>query len=302
MKLVDVQTFVRVAEHGTIAGAARQLGIPKSTISRRISRLEEDLGMPLLHRSPRSVTVTELGRLVQQRSTGALRELEGLERSIVDEATTPTGTLRITAPYAEGTLPQFASLCAAFRKRWPGVNLSIDLNDRVVDLVEEGYDFGLRPHDSFVRRPDPRLMMQPLWSHRMGLFASPAYLEANGFPRSPDEIRNHAFVGHRLSLSAAALFAKRYDGWAALVGMEASVLASDFIIVTNLIAQGLGIGVAPSVIAATHLASGTLVQVLPALDFGTHLFVLTWPKALQLSGRIRTFVELAAGHCQTKLL
>jgi DNA-binding transcriptional LysR family regulator len=138
-------------------------------------------------------------------------------------------------------------------------------------------------------------MMQPLWSHRMGLFASPAYLEANGFPRSPDEIRNHAFVGHRLSLSAAALFAKRYDGWAALVGMEASVLASDFIIVTNLIAQGLGIGVAPSVIAATHLASGTLVQVLPALDFGTHLFVLTWPKALQLSGRIRTFVELAAG-------
>ena len=104
-----------------------------------------------------------------------------------------------------------------------------------------------------------------------------------------------AFVGHRLSLSAAALFAKRYDGWAALVGIEASVLASDFIIVTNLVAQGLGIGVAPSVIAASHLASGALVPVLPALDFGTHLFVLTWPKALELSGRIRTFVELAAG-------
>jgi len=294
LKLVDVQTFVRVAEHGTIAGAARELKVPKSTISRRISRLEEALGISLLHRTARSVTVTEVGRLLQRRSVGAVRELEGLQRSIIDEVMKPTGTLKVSAPYGEATHPLLASLCATYRERWPSVRISIELSNRIVDLVEEGFDFAVRGHETMLRYPDPRLMTQPLWTHRMGLFASPTYLKANGTPESPDEIRSHAFVGHRMLLSAAARAAEHYSGWAAIVGIQASLLANDFVIVANLIAHGQGIGVAPSVIASPHIASGTLVPVLPDLDFGSHLSVLAWPKSLQLSGRIRTFVELAA--------
>ncbi len=160
--LNDLATFVRVAELGTISAAARAEGVPKSTISRRVARLEDDLGVELLRRSARSFTLTNEGQSLRARAVGAVRELESAANALVDLPSEPTGRLVITVPADLATAPVVIDLFVEYRERYPAVQLEVQMMDRFVDLVTEEIDVALRVHPSAIVPGDDALIARSL--------------------------------------------------------------------------------------------------------------------------------------------
>lgn len=182
MNLVDLDTFVRVAETGSMTAAAGQLGVPKSTVSRRVGRLEDALGLELLVRGARKVALTDHGRALADRSRDALRDIADVERSLTETATEPSGTLRVTAPIDIGRSRAGTDLFASFRARYPSVSLHVELTNRVVDLHEEGFDAALRPR-ALLSDSESLLGRRILRAPGGGLYATSRYLAAHGTPR-----------------------------------------------------------------------------------------------------------------------
>ncbi|HVI01714.1 MAG TPA: LysR family transcriptional regulator, partial [Enhygromyxa sp.] len=147
MDLNDLASFVRVVELGTISAAAAAEGVPKSTISRRIARLEDELGVELLRRSARSFGLTEDGRMLHARSAAALQELADVERQLTQTDDIPRGRLVLTAPRDIAGSVAFAKLLAEYRSTYPDVRVEVRLERRYVDLIGEGVDVALRAHN-----------------------------------------------------------------------------------------------------------------------------------------------------------
>jgi DNA-binding transcriptional LysR family regulator len=291
MALVDVETFVRVAETGSVTRAAADLGVPKSTVSRRVRRLEDDLGVELLARKARSFTLTPTGLLLVTRAAGALAELAAAERAVRDSEGSPSGRLRITAPADIGNWTRFDDLLAEYRARWPAVELELELTPRRVDLVEEGFDLAFRAH----AEPLPSsgdLVARRLLTMTSCIVAAPAYLERHGTPRRPEQL-----VGHDCLTFAAPGFA---SSWKLTRGREnprtfpirAVVRANEPSSVIRLAERGVGIAVAPD--AVLRRASGRLVRVLPQWSATGARLSLVWPLSRHMAPRVRAFVDLTA--------
>ena len=174
MDLNDLASFVRVVELGTISAAATAQGVPKSTITRRVARLESELGVELLRRSARSFTVTEDGRLLHRRSAAAVRELMDAEQALAAASETPNGRLVITAPDF-GRSEAFAELIVEYRARCPDVTVEVRLENRVVDLIHEGVDVGIRTHRHDIPGTG-QLMTRTFDMPAARLYASPDYV------------------------------------------------------------------------------------------------------------------------------
>ncbi len=194
MGLEDIGTFVEVAERGSLSAAARELGVPKSTVSRRIARLERELGQELIRRSSRAFRLTEAGDALYRRSAPAIRDLAEATRAVSDAGSEPRGDLRVTAPIDLGTATRFVEFLIAFHDARPQVRLSIDLTDRYVDLAAEGYDLAFRVH-SHALEDRATLKMRRIGPFTVGLYASPRYLDRAGRPAHPSELVDHATVG-----------------------------------------------------------------------------------------------------------
>ncbi|MEE8157649.1 MAG: LysR family transcriptional regulator [Gammaproteobacteria bacterium] len=181
-----LREFVAVVEQGGFTAAADALDVSASFVSRRVKRLEQQLGTRLLHRTTRTVRLTEMGRIYYERSREILDRLEALESDMADLQQRPKGLVRMTAPglYAERYV---APAVAAFTVKYPEVSIELDTRMRVVDIVAEGYDLAIR----MSALADSNLVARKLVPRRVMVCASPAYLAGNGRPKDPDDLRSH---------------------------------------------------------------------------------------------------------------
>lgn len=185
-RLEDLQAFARVVDARSFSGAAKLLGTTKSAVSKQVARLEQQLGTRLLHRTTRSISATAEGRGVYERAQRLLEEAQALDAELAGQREQPRGVLRLSTSTAFGNL-QFTALMADFCARYPQLQVVLGLNDRYVDLAEEGFDVVLR----LTGRPSPGLVARKLADVRFVLCASPAYLATHGTPSSVAELAGH---------------------------------------------------------------------------------------------------------------
>ena len=188
--LNGIAFFVQAAEARSFSGAGRSLGVSSSAVGKSISRLEERLGVRLFHRSTRSITLTAEGTLFLERCRRILSEVEAAELELSETQQMPSGRLRISLPLVG---PLVMPALTAFMLRYPAVALDVDFSDRMVDVIEEGFDVVMRTGEP----TDSRLMSRPLGSYRLQLVASPDYLKRPGVPELPAELSHHACLHHR---------------------------------------------------------------------------------------------------------
>ncbi len=296
MNLTDLETFVRVAEHGSFTSAAEELSVPKSTVSRRVARLEDDLGIELLQRSARSMSLTDHGRRLHERCAPALREIAEAEASVLDVASQPRGQLRLTAPPDLGGTRFFAGLLTSFRQQYPQITLRVELLPRLVDLIEEGFDVALRAHTQALPE-STTMMVRRLGSFQAGLYAAPSYLEQQGRPQAPDELERHACVTHTApGLAQTWTLQPLGEGRTVAVDVNPVLVANDFGLLLSALVDGVGVGLAPTFLASPHVASGELERVLPEICAASSSLSLSWPRARYLAPRVRAFVDHVVGH------
>jgi len=286
VNLNDLATFVLVVEAGTFSGAAERLGVPKSTISRRVARLEEELGLALLKRATRSFDISDDGRALYERCAPALRDIADVERDIADSEGTPRGRIRLSTSIDFGTTTYLAELLSDYAARFPEVGVDLQLTNRVVDLLEENIDLSFRTHS----RPLPSrddLVARKLGQVDIGVYASPTYLAQAGWPRHIDELAGHRTLSHGKAYLA---------GWAT----EPQLTADDYRPVAAMMAAGAGVGLLPDFVAGPFLAQERLVRVLPTWKVPPATLSLVWLRSRHLAPRVRAFIDLAARRARER--
>ena len=189
MDLNLVTAFVRVVEQQSFTSAAKALGLPKSSVSRRVTELEEELGVQLLHRTTRKLALTEAGRSYFEQAERALTELQAAAESATGMDTEARGIVRVTAPVDIGVMG-LADIVTEFVRAYPDIHVELSLSSKVVDLVAEGFDIGIRAGKS----RDASLVSRRVGNSALGLYASPEYLSARGKPQTLAELPDHDCV------------------------------------------------------------------------------------------------------------
>jgi DNA-binding transcriptional LysR family regulator len=278
--LNDVVAFVRVVEAGSFTGAAAQLGLPKSAVSRRVARLEEALGVRLLQRTTRSLHLTDAGVAYHARAAGALSTLSEA-RDVATEATgEPRGTVRLTAPVDMGG-GVVAEVLTKFAREFPRVCVDVELTARLVDLVAEGFDLAIRAG----QLRDSSLVARRLAEAQMVLVASPEYLKRRGTPRTPADLAKHECILWRSRQGEAKWSLEGPRGTETVV-VRGSLAGDDFTFVRAVAAQGGGVGLVPVPGTAPDFEAGRLVPVLTDYHGPSSPVHLVYPSARFLPQRV----------------
>lgn len=280
--------FVQAADANGFTEAGRKLGVSPSAVSKAVQRLEERLGARLFHRSTRSITLTPEGAVFLERCRRILCEVEAAEAELTQTQSEPQGKLRISLP-SIGVLSM--SRFAAFKRLHPRIELEMDFSDRLVDVIEEGFDAVIRTGE----QTDSRLMARGIGSYRKAIVGSPAYFERAGLPARPEDLVDHACLIYRYpSTGKLDRWPLRRDGQAVEVALPTSMVMNTLEPQICLAEQGLGLACVPDMAVRKQLEEGTLVSVLDDhMQTRTTLRVL-WPSSRHLSSKVRVFVDFAA--------
>lgn len=279
-----MRIFVTTVEKGSFTGASDMLGLSKQFVSRRVMALEGRLGVRLLNRTTRRLNVTDAGREFHARAVRILEAVEDAELAVSSQGDSPRGTLRLTAPMSFGTL-YLGSVLPAFLLRYPAVSVELDLNDRTVDLIREGYDMGIR----IGRLQDSTLIARALAPAQIVTCCSPAYLDGRGAPATPDDLAAHdcLLYGH----SRQVTWGFQEEGKPRSVAVSGCLLANNGEIVRDAALAGLGIAWLPTFIVGDALREGRLVTVLDAYAPPPSVVHAVYPQHRQASLAIRAFVD-----------
>jgi DNA-binding transcriptional LysR family regulator len=286
-----VRVFAEVVSAGGFTAAARALGLPKSSVSRRVAALEARLGARLLQRTTRRVSLTDVGEVYYARAARALAELRDAEAALSDLQDAPRGVLRLTAPNDFGQ-DLLSGLSKVYRQTHPQVSLVVELDNRRVDLVAEGFDLAIR---ASAQLDDSSLVARKLITAEMRLFASCAYLAQHGTPAEPEDLRDHAMLLFRAPRLRSKLGLHRGDQHSE-VEIEGFLSGSDFGFLRRAVLEGLGIAMLPTFACTGDVKEGTVRRVLPAHHAGTASLYAVYPSARYLAPKVRSFVEVAAAH------
>lgn len=284
--LVDVLAFVRVVETGSFAKAAERMGLSKPVLSRRVARLEQQLGARLLTRTARGAQPTDIGEAYYARASNILADLEAAEEVVAAAATQIAGPIRLTAPLSFGTA-HLAPALAEFVAEHPKVELDIELEDRAVDLAAGGYDLAVR----IGNLPDSALIARRIAPVRRHVFAAPAYLERSGRPERPGDLARHDILLYRNEQ-----WRFRTGGGWETVRIEPRMRANNGTALREAAVAGLGLCILPSFIAAPAIDSGALETVLaqfPLEELGLHCVM---PPGRAVTARVRALVDFLAGR------
>jgi DNA-binding transcriptional LysR family regulator len=291
-KLRALRTFVAIADAGSLTAAARVLGSSLPAVVRLLAALEGELGVRLFQRTTRRVTLTEAGRRYLERCRQLETLLEEAEAELRAEQTEPRGTLSVTAPVLFGTR-HVASGVTAFVQRHRQVRVELQLLDRVVNLVEEGVDVGVRIGEL----EDSSLIARPVSTLRRLAVAAPAYLKRNGTPQHPRELRAHDCI----TRSDAALgWSFLIDGKLSRVPVQGSLRVNQTAVAADACAAGLGIGSFLAYQVARELAAGELQILLSAFELPPRPIHIVYPEARLLPARTRAFVAFLLAHLQAQ--
>jgi DNA-binding transcriptional LysR family regulator len=289
MEITAIQAFVQVVRANGFSAAGRQLGVPRSTLSRQLQRLEAELGVRLVERTTRSFSLTEVGRAYFERCTRALDALESANEQAREAASRPRGLLRITAPI-DIARHLVAPMLSEFRHRYPDVELALETSQRRVDLIAEGYDLALRGGE---RLDDSRLVARKLLTHVFALFASPAYLEARGVPDAVAELSEHDLIGFAPQGHALPWKLAGPDGPVELTP-SSWLRANDMGFLQAAVEAGAGIGLVDVGIIADALRAGRVRRVLPAYSMHGGALYAIHPSARRVPLKLRVFLRMLA--------
>jgi len=285
--LNGITIFVAVVEAGSFTGGARKLNIPKGSISRKVSRLEEELGVRLLNRTTRSVTLTDAGRTYYEQCRKGLAEINYAEQLLEDTRKEPSGTLRISAPVDFGT-GRFGEIVDAFIRAYPKANIELVLADQFLDLVEHRIDLAIR----IGRLEDSSLIARKLGSARAILCASPAYLQKHNSPQALQDLRFHDCIVHG-RLAQTAIWQLKGPEGAESVRMKCRVSGCNMSHALDLVLAGHGIGLLPDAVAETEIRAGKLMRVLDQFASPEFGFFAVYPSNRQMSPAVRAFLDIA---------
>lgn len=286
--LNDVLAFTHVADMGSFTAAATRLGWPKSSVSHRVARLERTLGARLLERSTRRLRLTEVGARYHEHARRVLQELELASATVARFRAEPQGWLRISASVVLGQalLPP---LVAEFGARYPAVQLFVDLTNRRVDLLEEGFDLAIRAGVL----PDSSLVARTLGRAAARLYAAPAYLGRHGNPQAPDDLGSHALIDTAPAAPTDRWTLTHDDGRESTVQARFRLVGNDPALLCEVAARGEGIVSLPDFVAAPALTARRLVPVLAAWATRRVDVHAVFPSHKCLSPALRAFVDLA---------
>lgn len=293
--LEAVRVFIAVAERGNFRTAAAELGVPRSTVSRRIAALEERLGTRLLQRTTRKVALTDAGAEYLRRCQPALAALEDASKSLSERGSQPRGRLRVSTPNTFGEL-FLPAVVEQYLTKYPGTEVEMFLTDRHVDLVQEGFDLAFRAG----RLPDSSLMSREVGRLHTRCYASPGYLAQHGAPKRPRDLAaaqgQHRCVVYA-PLAPQGRWAFREGGRTVHVPItepgSARVISNSLPIVLDATFAGLGVARVPEVFALEAVQQGKLVEVLEAYAMAPSGMHVVWPSARHVPARVRVFLDLA---------
>jgi len=282
--------FVAVAEHGSFSEASRRLGVPLSTLSRRISELERALGTRLLERSSRHLRLTDLGHVYLDHCKRAIEAFDLGEQEIGERHSEVVGTLKLSGP------PNVAEvlilpLVLKFREAYPKARVRLFVTDRRVGLVEDGVDVAFRVGEL----EDSALVSRRLMTYRHVLVAAPAYLRRRSAPNSPADLADHEIVAFARWHEAPVWTLQGSDGQIS-IEPPAAIAANDYSTVVDAAYRGHGIAKLPSILCRHALDTGDLVEILPGWRFPQVDLSVVYPSRRQLPRLVRLFIDFAVAE------
>lgn len=277
-----IATFVRVVEAGSFTKAAKQLGLPVSSVSRAVAQLETELGVRLLHRTTRQLNLTDGGQHFFRRMQAVLGETEEATLEVTGFASDPRGLVRITAPHDLGGAQRFPDIVAKLVRRHPGLVIELKLSNRRVDLVADGIDLAIRA-GALV---DSSLVARKVANSELGIFGAPEYLARRGHPRRPADLVHHdclIYGGGRDGKLSWRLTGPRGEQTVAVSG---PITCDDMIFLRDAVLTGLGLALIPVEIVSAAVKAGRVVRVLPRYGYPSGGIFVVWPSQKLVPARV----------------
>ena len=285
----DLEAFIAVVESGSFTAAAERLDIAKSAVSRRVSALEERLGVQLLRRTTRRLNLTETGQSYYEHSARILADLDEAEAAVLQQHGELRGNLRVALPLSFGTR-HMSEPIAEFRRRHPRVTFDLDLNDRRIDLIAEGVDVAVR----IGRLADSTLIARRLFEARTVVCASPEYLERRGNPQTPDQLADHDCLLYSNLPDPTKWVCTDREGGRHSIDVPSTMIASSGDFLCAAASEGLGIVMQPTFIAGEAISRGELQSVLTDYQWPVTPAYAIYPPTRHLSYRVREFIDFLA--------
>jgi DNA-binding transcriptional LysR family regulator len=285
-----IPVFVAVVENGKFSAAAQSLGVSKSAVSKRINQLESHLGVRLLHRTTRKLSLTEAGARYYEHAAKALHAASKAEDAVTELQGEPQGKLKISSPMSFGRL-HVAPLIPRFLLRYPKLQIDLVMDDKNIDLVAAGVDIAIRAGDM----PNSTLIARKLAPLRQVLCASPSYIERYGMPITPSELCNHNCILFSYSGDANEWTLNK-DGQSEVVMVSGSYRVNNSEAILEALLDGIGIGRLPTFVAGPNLKTGNLVRVLDSYYIPSHTFYAVFPERQYMPAKVRAFLDFAVEY------
>jgi DNA-binding transcriptional LysR family regulator len=289
--LAEIAVFVRVVEAGSFTAAAERLKLSKSVVSRHVTRLEDRLGARLLNRTTRRLSLTDVGRVFYERSRRGLSEVEEARLEVARLEESPRGTLRVNVPMSFGIL-HVAPALPDFLEQYPQLAVTMELDDRKVDLVAEAFDVAIRISDL----PDSSLVARRLGPCRHVVCAAPEYLERRGRPRKPEDLRDHNVITYPYQESAKEWHFIGPDDAPVAVRVGGSLEVTNSLALRAALLGGAGVTRTPTFVVGADLAAGALVPLLTEYRTLEVSIYAVYPQRRHLSPKVRAFVDFIAAR------
>ncbi|HBK45300.1 MAG TPA: LysR family transcriptional regulator [Xanthomonadaceae bacterium] len=281
-----MRVFVAVAERNGFSAAADALGLSTAGVTRQVAALERRLGTRLLNRTTRRVSLTSAGATYYQRAVQLLAEFDDIEAAVGAQALQPSGLLRINAPVSFG-IARLGPLLAGFRRRHPQVTLDLSLSDRLVDMVEEGFDVAIR----ITREPSLALIARRLATVQVLACAAPEYLAQAGTPKLPADLAGHQCLAYSYWSGGDEWPLRHADGREERVRVGGGLRANNGDVLCAAARAGMGIVLQPDFLVADDLAAGRLVRVLPGYEVPPIGIFAVYTSRSHLAPKVRGFID-----------
>lgn len=285
-RIGDLSAFVSSVKHGSYTKAAKHLGLSRSAIGKSIVRLEQQMNVRLLNRTTRSLSLTDEGRILFDYCKQILEDLDEIDQVMATRRVHPTGTLKITAPHSLGH-QYILPVLHDFLKKWSDLNADISFTDRFVDVIEEGFDIGIRIGEP---KDDSRLLTRTIGWQRMQTCASPQYLQLHGCPQTPQDLFQFNTIFFNGSFNRKTWKFKTDQGPYIYEGPEKMKIDSSDAILASAI-SGFGIIQLPSYLTKKAVDRGDLVPILEEYAVSDEPIRIIYPSKKHLSPRIRMFID-----------
>lgn len=285
-RLTALTVFRHIAESGSFAEAGRRLGLSASAVSKNVGELEAHLGVRLINRTTRRMHLTEAGSVYLSQIARILDDLTDADRSLGPLQDSPSGTLRVSAPMSL-TLTCLSDAIAGFLLRYPDLSLDLDLDDRHVDLVREGYDLAIRGVDAL---DDSSLIARKLTTIPHVVCAAPSYYARHGIPVVPADLATHDCIRYSLS-SRGDSWEFRRDGQTERIPVRGRYTVSSSLAARDALVAGFGIGLLPVPYVRDDLTTGRLVSTLTDWSLGDSTLYGVYPSQRYLTPKLRVFLD-----------